>query len=135
MRTCESLCPASGKEIARRFPWLVSLDIGDSAVGAQWLPSLQSCSRLANLILGQHGRDPPPGGLALCLEGRYLNRLKVLQLTHLDLQGCYHLVDADLEPFKNMPIAHLNLGSCRKLTHGVLDCLQGMPIAQLNLTG
>lgn len=122
-------------QAVQRFPWLESLDIGNSTTNTQYLSSLGSFRHLKNLQLG-HSAGPLQ---AWTLETRLMNsdlgRLRGMQLKALHLAKCELLTDAGVEALQGMPLSTLDLGGCFRLTDASLKFLKGMPLTNLVLRG
>lgn len=127
-----------GGQLARRFPGLVLLNIGDSLMDEDRLLDLwDSNPKLTSLVLNGPELSawcfPPPLGLKLTANG--LSNLSASRLTELSLKRCRHLEDSDLVSLMGMPLRCLVLDDSTMITNDGLEYLQGMPLRFLSLNG
>lgn len=120
--------PPSPAEITRRFPGLISLDLGGSAVDDAWLDDAwpeDDSSDLASCT-PPSTRNHDPNLLPLLMESLDLG---------LNFQGPSHPCQSLLKPLGALPLTHLRLGGCLQLTDSSLKALKGLKLSVLDLTG
>lgn len=84
--------------LAQRFPWLSSLDIGDSQMDESFLGQLNRLPRLRTLTLGRSSvLRGSESSFAERLTDTGLKSLWHLPVTSLDLNGCEAVTDAGLK--------------------------------------
>lgn len=114
------LPPHNGR-LARLFPALSHLDIGDSQMKEGSLADLRGLTRLASLSLAPGGplmrhNQETKKALGRILTGSGLFHLRHLPLTKLVLRGCQKLTNIGLQHLRGMQLAALDLGGCASLT-------------------
>lgn len=129
------LLPCNGK-LADHFPWLTSLDIGDSLMNEVSLgDSLLGLKHLTTLAL--QPKDIPitketlRQTLGWQMTGAGLSSLQGLPLAKLVLRDCKHLRDANLRHLQKLHRISLDLGNCERVSGAGVENLSTMPLTDL----
>lgn len=137
------LLPIDGS-LARRFPGITSLDLGESLMGDWGLQSLRGLTKLIRLTLGspvdsitsQVGQQVGPQAgqqvgqqLGQPFGQQVANQASRAQPELLPLP--WRLTDSGLEWLRGLKLQQLDLSGCDEIL--TLGALEGMPLASLNL--